>query len=297
MLIAGKPLARLPEETTLPSNGTAADLYAAISATCGTSVHRLRISKGSDGSSIPNAAGVALSSLGLRQQSSVNVKDLGPQVAWRTVFLLEYLGPLLIHPVCYHYFPKTANVVNDASFLQTATFIMIMLHFFKRELETLFVHRFSADTMPLASLVRNVAYYWALSGINLAYWVYRPAAPAAIRSPSYALVMLGIGLYVVGEGGTFVDHLVLMRLRSPGTRERGIPHGWGFDLVTCPNYMFETIAWLGIVLVSRSWSTVFFSLLAVFTMSSWAKKKEKRYRREFGAKYRAKKYVILPGIY
>lgn len=33
------------------------------------------------------------------------LKDLGPQVAWRTVFLTEYAGPLLIQPILYHFGP------------------------------------------------------------------------------------------------------------------------------------------------------------------------------------------------
>lgn len=30
------------------------------------------------------------------------MKDLGPQMNWRTVFLFEYLGPLIIHPVFFY---------------------------------------------------------------------------------------------------------------------------------------------------------------------------------------------------
>jgi very-long-chain enoyl-CoA reductase len=32
-------------------------------------------------------------------------KDLGAQISWRTVFLVEYFGPLFIHPLLY-YFPQ-----------------------------------------------------------------------------------------------------------------------------------------------------------------------------------------------
>jgi len=86
--------------------------------------------------------------------SELQVKDLGPQIGWRTVFLIEYvrrsprvplriidanlyqIGPLLIHPLFY-YFPKVwyGKDVEHSS-LQKYVYALVMLHFIKRELET-----------------------------------------------------------------------------------------------------------------------------------------------------------------
>lgn len=38
-----------------------------------------------------------LDSLNLRSGSKVYVKDLGPQIGWKTVFLAEYAGPLAVY--------------------------------------------------------------------------------------------------------------------------------------------------------------------------------------------------------
>ena len=73
----GKPAQKLPEDATVHVNASTADLYQIIAARAGTSVHRLRITKGSDGSLVPNAKSVSVHSTGLREQSTVYVKDLG----------------------------------------------------------------------------------------------------------------------------------------------------------------------------------------------------------------------------
>ena len=105
-----------------------------------------------------------------------------------------------------------------------------MVHFSKRELETLFVHRFSAATMPVANIFRNSAHYWILSGFLMAYLVYSPTAAAAGESNSY-LTYIGLALFIIGEVGNFSTHITLRNLRSSGGAERGIPQGLGFDLV------------------------------------------------------------------
>jgi very-long-chain enoyl-CoA reductase len=173
---------------------------------------------------------------------------------------------------------------------------MVVLHFVKREYETLFVHRFSLATMPFRNIFKNSAHYWLLSGLNLAYWAYSPNAPTA-RPSNPLITYTGIALYAIGELSNLSNHMTLRDLRRPGSTDRGIPQGLGFSLVTCPNYMFETLSWIGVWMVSWSWSVVVFLVFADVQMAAWAKKKERRYRKEFGDKYKRKRFVMLPGIY
>ena len=50
-------------------------------------------------------------------------------------------------------------------------------------------------------------------------------------------------------------------------------------------------------MVNRHWSTALFIAIAVGQMAVWAKKKERRYRKELGGKYKAKKFAMVPGIW
>jgi very-long-chain enoyl-CoA reductase len=222
--------------------------------------------------------------------------ETGPQISWRTVFIVEYLGPLLIHPLMYLARPLLYGPSTPPSDLQKLTLVMCVLHFVKREYETVFVHRFSAATMPARNIFKNSTHYWLLSGVNLAYWSYAPWSPTARPSNPF-ITYLGVALFAIGELGNLYTHDVLKGLRRPGTTDRGIPRGFVFDLVTCPNYMFECMAWIGVALVNRSLSTVVFFVAAAGQMALWAKKKERRYRQEFGDKYKRKRFAMLPGIY
>ena len=227
----------------------------------------------------------------------------GPQISWLTVFIVEYLGPILIHPLFYYgrsYIYPTSSKGEakfpDLSVVQQLSFALIMIHFIKRELETVFVHRFSLATMPLPNMFRNSAHYWILSGFLIAYTTYSPRAKAAMGVNSL-LTYPGLLLFVVGELANLSTHITLRNLRSPKGTERGIPRGLGFDLVTCPNYMFEIISWIGIWMVNRSSSTAVFLAVSGGMMAIWAKQKESKYRKEFGDKYKKKRYSIIPGVF
>ena len=60
--------------------------------------------------------------------------------------------------------------------------------------------------------------------------------------------------------------------------------------------MFETVAWVGILMVTKSLSTVLFLVLATAQMQQWAVKKERALRAEFGDKYKKKRYVMIPSL-
>ncbi|CAI7631850.1 unnamed protein product [Penicillium glandicola] len=298
----GKPIRKLPKEIEIPLNASSEELHTALSAASGCSIHRMRITKGSDHSVVPNSINTTIEDTGMRNSSVIYVKDLGPQIAWRTVFIIEYLGPLLIpalflfplRPLLYFTFDKPLPTPSDLQLLVCA---LLTVHFLKREFETIFVHRFSSATMPARNIVKNSAHYWILAGFNIAYWVFRPDATAATSTPNQALVYAGLALFVFGELANLNAHYILRNLRRPGTTERGIPSGFGFSVVTCPNYFFEILAWLGIFLVSQlNWSVLFFVVVGGLQMWSWGWKKEKRYRKEFGDKYKKKRAVIFPGL-
>lgn len=306
----GKPIARLPANVTAYLQSSTSDLHHRIAAEAGCSPHRLRLTVGTSQQLITNTKTDTVERTGLKNGDTIIVKDLGsstshtndnmlifagPQIAWQTVFIIEYLGPMLIHPLVYLLRPLLFRNAGRASQAQTLSCILITAHFLKRELETLYVHRFSNATMPMMNIFKNSAHYWLFGGANIAYWTYKPDSPTASLS-SPLVIYTALFLFVVGELGNLMTHLRLRGLRSAGGTERGIPTGWGFELVTCPNYMFEAIAWTGMWLMTFSLSTGVFVVIAVAQMAQWALKKEKRYRKDFGAKYAKKRYAMLPGV-
>lgn len=225
-------------------------------------------------------------------------------MSWRTVYLVEYLGPILFHALFYAIRPQLAKIdpyfYQDAdktplTIVQKICFYMFIAHFVKRELETAFLHRFSAATMPAFNIVKNSVFYWVTAGLMSAYFIYSPRSFAA-RPELGLLDYVGIALYLGGETATFVVHKHLAGLRKPGGTEKGIPTCIGSSLVTSPNYMFEVIAWVGVILVSREWAVVLFISIGMSYMASWSRDKERALRNTFGDKYKKKRYTFLPGL-
>lgn len=67
------------------------------------------------------APGKSLSDFHLKDGDTIIFKDLGAQIAWKTVFHVEYFGPILMHALFY-YFPQIfypGYKAEPKSYLQT----------------------------------------------------------------------------------------------------------------------------------------------------------------------------------
>ncbi|KAJ8631716.1 hypothetical protein MRB53_025039 [Persea americana] len=225
-------------------------------------------------------------------------KDLGMQVSYRTLFFWEYLGPLIIYPIFYYYYPvyqyfgyTGERVIHP---VQTYAMYYWCFHYFKRIMETFFVHRFSHATSPVSNVFRNCAYYWTF-GMYIAYHVNHP-----LYTPVSDLQMkIGFGFGLISQISNFYCHLLLRNLRGPGGNGGyQIPHGFLFNVVTCANYTTEIYQWVGFNIATQTVAGYVFLVVAALIMSNWALAKHHRLKKLFDGKEGKPKYprrwVILP---
>lgn len=240
-----------------------------------------------------------LSSMEINNGGKLYFKDLGPQISWTTVFLVEYAGPLMVYMLLY----LRPAIMYGAGAAEKPYAPVVHIaaacwsgHYAKRLLETIFVHRFSKATMPLFNIFKNSGYYWGY-GALVGYFVNHPL----YTSPMYgdAQIYTGLAMFLFNEYGNFVIHCALRDLRPAGTKERKIPHPTSnpftklFRFVSCPNYTYEVGAWTSFAVMTQTLSVVLFLLAGFYQMSVWAMGKHRNYRKEFKDYPKGRK-AILP---
>lgn len=246
-----------------------------------------------------------LASDALSPDTTVMFKDLGPQISWRTVFIVEYLGPLLIYPLFYMR-PSFIYNVPDTTFdidldmqhtVQLSALIAWTIHYCKREFETLFIHRFSNATMPYTNIFKNSIYYWGFAAY-VAYFINHPL----YTPPSPDAVYTGLSMFYFMQVGNFTCHYHLRTLRPPGSKVRKIPYGGLFEYVSCPNYTYEILAWLGFNIMTKTVAGALFMLAGATQMIIWANGKHRRYKKDFDGQdgrplYPKNRTALVPFIY
>lgn len=286
--------------------GSLAALLSALSrSNRAISVHRLRLTYLKEGKQVPIAdeaffEGGAASLEGLE----LYVKDLGPQISWRLVFVIEYFGPLLVHALVYYlsldpeFVARYGSAKGAASLdpqLKSVVFVMVMGHYLKREFETLFVHKFTLATMPLFNVFKNSFHYWVLNGaIALGYLGYGFALKDCCYRKVLRFLHLDnlqtlVALFVLSETWNGYIHLRLRLFgdeqRKHGNNSKRVPLSTGiFKVLVAPNYTFEVWSWVWFALVFKlNVFSVLFLLVSATQMYLWAMKKNRRYgtRRAF----------------
>ncbi|KAM6199884.1 very-long-chain enoyl-CoA reductase-like [Sarcoramphus papa] len=227
-------------------------------------------------------------------------KDLGPQIGWTTVFLIEYTGPLFIYFLFYFRMPFVYGL--DERFTSSPHPVVNLacichsFHYIKRLIETVFVHRFCHGTMPLRNIVKNCLYYWGFAAW-LAYYINHPL----YTPPSYGKKQINFAviMFLLCEAGNFSIHVALSDLRRNGSKTRKIPYPtknpftWLFFFVSCPNYTYEVGTWISFTVMTQCVPVGLFTLLCFIQMTIWAKDKHCTYLREF-KDYPSLRMPIIP---
>jgi len=225
-----------------------------------------------------------LQSLNLRNGDRLYIKDLGPQIGWKTVFMAEYAGPLFVYLMFYArpslIYGKAAN--SPISLTAHIAAGCYTVHYVKRLLETIFVHRFSHSTMPIQNLFKNCAYYWGFTAY-VSFHVNHPL----FTSPCMLQVWAALAAFALCEVGNYSVHIALRNLRPPGTKVRKIPVADGnaftslFNFVSCPNYTYEIGAWASFSIMTSCLPAVLFAIAGAYQMTVWALGKHRNYKKEF----------------
>ncbi|WVQ75160.1 hypothetical protein IAR50_004769 [Cryptococcus sp. DSM 104548] len=243
-----------------------------------------------------------LAEYGVGEGAKLRLKDLGQQVGYRTLYLWEYAGPIVLNPLLLYY-SQAIWGHYDPSPLQITVRNLIVVHFIKRFLESAFVHDFSRATVPLSFVFRNCAYYWGICGGLIGLTLYRPAyAQQALQG-----ILLGDSRWITfwtifelsAELLNLNAHIHLRTLRQPAGQPRLFPTGLGFGTAVCANYWFEILGVLALVAMTGfDIGTVIYLCIGTYFMKTWADGKYARYKREFDNKvFPGKRYKLFPPLY
>ncbi|KAK9889052.1 hypothetical protein WA026_004332 [Henosepilachna vigintioctopunctata] len=280
----------------ISESSTVKDFKSKVANISKISVERQSLRQEARGKDINND--IKIDSLKLGSPAKIYVKDLGPQVGWSTVFLAEYAGPIAVYTLvgASNGILHSSLPPADPTLMSRLIYWAWILHYLKRILETIFVHRFSHGTMPIRNLFKNCSYYWGFA-FYVAYHVNHPLW----TEPPAVISYLGFAIWTVCELGNLSTHLLLRDLRPAGSTVRKIPYPNSnpltglFDLVSCPNYTYEVGSWLGYTLMSGCLPALIFTLAGFYQMSVWAMGKHRNYKKEF-SDYPKQRKAIIPFV-
>ncbi|CAK9172423.1 unnamed protein product [Ilex paraguariensis] len=123
----------------------------------------------------------------------------------------------------------------------------ITIHFFKRVLEVLFVHKYSGGMVLDSAILISSSYLFAAAAM-----IYIQHLAQGLAEPVIDLKYLGVALFIAGIGGNFYHHYLLSKLRGKDEKGYKIPRGGLFNLVICPHYLFEILTFIGISFICQT---------------------------------------------
>lgn len=150
--------------------------------------------------------------------------------------------------------------------LPTFATLLCTIHFAKRCLEVMFLHKYSGSTDRATPT--QIGVFYALISFLIAYGS-NYSVNTLSSPPSAEMYTAGTIFFTVGIVGNFYHHYLLAQLRKDSknadTTKYVAPRGGLFSYVATPHYFFELIGWLGIAMASNHLN----AYLVVASMSSY----------------------------
>eukprot|EP00262_Sarcandra_glabra_P016544 TRINITY_DN5437_c0_g1_i1.p1 TRINITY_DN5437_c0_g1~~TRINITY_DN5437_c0_g1_i1.p1 ORF type:complete len:265 (-),score=15.39 TRINITY_DN5437_c0_g1_i1:90-884(-) len=195
--------------------------------------------------------------------SEVNGKPLQYSKFWnvnskegkKEMMISSLMGMLLLYMPAFLGAVSLLSVSADTGSRCLLVTWVLAIHFFKRILEVLFVHKYSGG-MILNPAIRISFLCFSATVLMIYSQLLTPGTP----DPPLDLKDIGIVLYVVGIIGNFYHHLILSKLREKDEKGYKIPKGGLFSLVVCPHYLFEIIEFIGVSFISQTEYSFSFTL-------------------------------------
>jgi 3-oxo-5-alpha-steroid 4-dehydrogenase len=166
---------------------------------------------------------------------------------------------------------------------------MVLAHFVKRDLEVLFLHKYSGETELNAA--RMIGFMYALTALMICI------VSTGTELSSWELYS-GTSLFVVGSVGNWYHHYLLASLRSKSSKKYVAPRGGLFQLVAAPHYLFELLAWCGIAIASQELTGYLNLLSMTMYLSARSQNQNKWNRNKFSEKeWPASRKNMVPFVY
>lgn len=175
--------------------------------------------------------------------------------------------------------------------------VMCSLHFLKRCLESLFVHRYSG-VMNLGTVVMICGMYSMAALLFGAIAAREVDAATLSAGAGWPWVgYLGGALWLTGTALNLHHHRLLAKLRKPGETGYKLPKGGLFRWVACPHYLAEILAWWGYALVLQHVGGVVVVSVMTLYLAGRAYNTLTWYRERLGDEVPAGWKRLIPGVY
>jgi hypothetical protein len=166
---------------------------------------------------------------------------------------------------------------------------MVLAHFVKRDLEVLYLHKYSGETELDAA--RLIGFMYALT----AFMTCLVSVPTTYFSSD---LFSGLALFSVGSLGNLYHHYLLAQLRLSSSKKYVAPRGGLFNLVATPHYLFELIAWLGIAVASQQMTGYLNFLSMTMYLSARSRNQNEWNKNKFNEKeWPSSRKNMVPFIY